>query len=90
MKAKQLVISSYSDLSKLSPDMHYVHFRKFISKKLLDEVAKICPSLKRISVSRKASSRLKSIKNIRFKVIVSEKNRGRPNKLEDLISERSK
>ena len=81
MNAKQLVIASYSDLSKLSPEIKSIHFRKFVSKKLLKIVAEKFPKLKIISVSKYAAKRLPSEARSRFLIQISVR-KGRPNILE--------
>jgi hypothetical protein len=80
------VISSYSDLSRLSSSIKIIHFRKFISKRILKIILKRCPNLKEISLSNYASKRLNkeckkllSVNEIIIKVSFS---KGRPNALE--------
>ena len=58
---KQLVISSYSDLDKASHSVRKIHFRKFVSKKLLEQLLLSCPELREVSFSRSAYSRLNGL-----------------------------
>jgi hypothetical protein len=83
------VISSYSDISKLPSNIKILHFRKFVSKRVLSEAIERCPELKIISLSKYASKRLNS--NI-SKLILSRKielrilvERGRPNNLKQRL-----
>jgi hypothetical protein len=81
------VLSSYSDISKISSNVKIIHFRKFVSKKVLNIVIKKCPKLKIISLSRYASKRLNSnlIEILYLNQIsleISKKDIGRPNLLE--------
>jgi hypothetical protein len=83
------VLSSYSDLYKISSNVKIIHFRKFISRKLLRIVIEKCPNLEIISISRYASKRLNS--NI-SKIILSRKIElivsfeiGRPNNLKQRL-----
>ncbi|MBI2543043.1 MAG: hypothetical protein HYW24_02565 [Candidatus Aenigmarchaeota archaeon] len=90
MNDKQIVVSSYSDLSRISPNIRKVHFRKFISKNLLKNLLLHCPELKRISVSNSASKRLndKLVSYIAEKGIEIEYSKsasGRPNLLHKLV-----
>ena len=79
------VISSYSDLSKISSNIKIIHFRKFISRNILNIILERCQNLKIISISNYASKRI----NSNIEKIISNKNielkisseRGRPNKL---------
>lgn len=82
------VLSSYSDLSKISSCIKIIHFRKFISKRILKIILESCPSLIVISISKYASKRLNpnilsliSDKRIELR-ICSE--RGRPNMLRNI------
>ena len=85
MNDKLVVISSYSDLSRLIPGIRKVHFRKFISRKLLEDVLLRCPKLKYISVSRYASKRvykfLSYVADKGLNIEYSNSNSGRPNLL---------
>jgi len=83
------VISSYSDLLKLSSGIKIVHFRKFVSKRILKIVLEECSDLKVISLSKYASKRLNS--NI-LKLILSKNieliilfDKGRPNNLKQRL-----
>jgi len=83
------VLSSYSDISKISSDVKIIHFRKFISIKLLKIIMQKCPKLEIISLSGYASKRLNS--NI-SKIILSKKIElvisfeiGRPNNLKQRL-----
>lgn len=80
------VISSYSDISKLSSDIKIIHFRKFISKKILKIVLNKCPDLKEISFSNYASKRLnkecKKLLSVNEIIIKISFSKGRPNALE--------
>lgn len=76
------VLSSYSDLSKLSSKVKIIHFRKFVSKRMLIISLEKCPKLRIISASRYASKRLNSnilklILNKQIELRVSQE-RGRP------------
>lgn len=77
-----LVVSSYADIPKLSPDVSSVHFRKFVSKRLLRIVLKKCPNLKKISFSRYAYERLKNEPES-IPILISN-GRGRPSIIEIL------
>ena len=84
---KQVSISSYSDLSKLSKRVNKIHFRKFISKKILRKVLINCPNLDMISFSKYAFSRcnekiLEQIQQRGVKLKISLKDSGRPNLVE--------
>ena len=80
------VISSYSDLSKLSQKVKSVHFRKFVSRKLLEIILEKCPRLESISLSKYAHGRLHFdfLKYKRVKIIISGKSSGRPNLVENI------
>ena len=84
MNVGHVVISSYSDLSKLSQKVKSVHFRKFVSRKLLEIILKQCPKLESISFSRYAHGRLHSdfLKHKIIRVEISSKSPGRPNLVE--------
>ncbi|MEE9323095.1 MAG: hypothetical protein V3U72_00985 [Candidatus Aenigmarchaeota archaeon] len=84
---REVSVSSYSDLSKLSPSIRRVHFRKFLSKNLIERVFQICLELESISISRYAFRRcdpscIEMLENIGLEVMVSKRGRGRPNLLE--------
>lgn len=55
------VISSYSDLAKLSPLVSEIHFRKFVSQRLLLEVLSVSNNLRKISMSKSAYSRCNNL-----------------------------
>jgi len=76
---QRAVISSYSDVLKLSSKIRIVHFRKFVSKKLLKMVFEICPRLEKVSFSKYASKRI-PIKMVPIIVEIYSA-RGRPNAL---------
>ena len=83
VSVKQVVISSYSDLSNLSPEVKHVHFRKFISKKILERVISKCSELEEISLSRYAYNRCASdflnlLSQTNIEVKISAKGVGRP------------
>jgi len=80
---QRAVLSSYSDLSKLSSKVKIIHFRKFVSKKILILSLEKCPKLRMISASKYASKRLNSnilklILNKQIELRISQE-RGRPN-----------
>ena len=80
------VISSYSDLSRISSNVKIIHFRKFVSKRILNLILNKCPNLKKISLSNYASKRLNhkcmNILSENKIVIKISSNRGRPSILE--------
>lgn len=90
MNVKQVSVSSYSDLQKLSPHAKSVHFRKFVSKKLLECVLSKCPNVKKISFSKTVFDKnlvlLNSFKLVEVQFTVSNRERGRPNIIEKMIS----
>ncbi len=80
------VISSYSDVEKLSPLISEVHFRKFLNCNILFQVLEKCGELKKASVSKSAYSRcdskcLEKLKESKIDVKIS-KVKGRPSILE--------
>jgi hypothetical protein len=82
---QRAVISSYSDVSKLSSSVKIIHFRKFVSSKLFRIVLEECPNLMLVSMSKYASKRLSSsileiILKRQIELSVSEF-KGRPNLL---------
>lgn len=88
MNAKQLVISSYSDLSELSPKIKHIHFRKFVSKKILNEVRENCPNLDKISFSSSAAKRLQNYSFLipaKAEIKILERKSGRPNLIESFL-----
>jgi len=87
VSAKHLVISSYSDLSKLSPEAKCVHFRKFVSKRLLKKVLCKFKKIERISLSKYAFSRcnaklIEIVTRKKLEIKILERNAGRPNLIE--------
>lgn len=52
-----LSISGYSDLDRLDSSVKSVHFRKFVSVKLIRQVLELVPRLKVVSFSKYALSR---------------------------------
>ena len=82
MNDKQIVVSSYSDLSKLSPKTKSVHLRKFVSKNLIKIILDRCPNLERLTFSRYSYRRFKSAKLKNIEIKISEKSAGRPNLVE--------
>ncbi|MFH8080438.1 MAG: hypothetical protein QXO84_00985 [Candidatus Aenigmatarchaeota archaeon] len=85
MNAKQVSISSYSDISKLNKETRIVHLRKFASKKLLKEILNKCPQLRLISLPEKLYSKHEWIKDFGVKVVISKKGLGRQNFLEKMF-----
>ncbi len=81
---QRIVISSYSDVRNLSPDVSVVHFRKFISEKLLTNVFKKSPRVKIICLSKYAAKRSKQIisKIPKKIVVIISKEKGRPSSIE--------
>ncbi|MFH1228935.1 MAG: hypothetical protein V1678_00735 [Candidatus Aenigmatarchaeota archaeon] len=86
---QRAVISSYSDVSKLSSKIRMVHFRKFLSSRMLDIALKRCPNLEMVSLSVYASKRLNSNiyklmfnRNIELKI---SRHVGRPSVLEQRL-----
>ena len=84
---RRISVSSYSDLSKLSPFIKRIHFRKFLSKNLVRRVVQICLELESISISRYAFERcdpacIEMVEGIGLGIVVSKRGRGRPNLLE--------
>lgn len=80
---KKAVISSYSDLNRLSSSISEVHFRKFLNSKMLFEVLEKCQNLEKISLSKSAHSRchnsvLEKVNKSGMKLIISDV-KGRPN-----------
>ena len=86
MVKKHYVISSSRDVEFLKESVKIVHFRKFVSRKLLKEVLKKCPNLKVISLSPSSAKKLRTemlkvLNKAGIRVFVV-KRRGRPNLLE--------
>jgi hypothetical protein len=66
-----------------------VHFRKFVSRNLLNEILKL-PNLRIISFSRYAYQRcneewIKKLGKGKVRIIVSKKSAGRPNLIEKML-----
>jgi hypothetical protein len=83
------VISSYSDLPKLSLELDFVHFRKFLSKKMVSEILSKFKNIKIISFSKYAYRRcnkdiLQLIEEQGINIIIREC-KGRPSKLERMM-----
>lgn len=83
---QRVTISSYSDLAKLRKDLKCVHFRKFLSKRLLSEILSVCENISSISLSRYAYAKcnkelIESIKRKGISIIIR-KCVGRPNLME--------
>jgi hypothetical protein len=88
VNAKQLVISSYSDLSELSPKIKNIHFRKFVSKKMLNTIKESCPELDRISFSSSAAKRLQHCSSslpTKAEIQILARKSGRPNLIESFL-----
>lgn len=84
---ERISVSGYSDLSRLSGRESHIHFRKFLSKRLIIESLKLCDSLESVSLSRYALYRcgpdcIGILSGMGLSVMVSERNGGRPNLLE--------
>jgi hypothetical protein len=80
-------VSGYSDLSRLSSEVSHLHFRKFLSKKLVLESLKICDGVESVSLSRYAFRKcdpecMEIISRVGIDLMVSERRKGRPNLLE--------
>jgi len=91
---KHISISSYSDLSRLSPSVKFIHFRKFVSKKIIKKVLCECPKLVTVSFSMYAFRRcndeiLNRIYKEGIKLSISQKRPGRPSMIEKLSSSSS-
>ena len=89
MNQKHSSISSYSDLSKLSHSVKFIHFRKFVSKKIIKKILSECPNLVEISFSSYAYKRcndeiLKCIYGEGVNLSVSSRKAGRPNMIEKI------
>ena len=91
LRLKQVSIACYDDLAKLSSSVKVVHFRKFLSLRLLEEVIKRCPNLKLVSFSRYAFKRCdEKVKEMLvlsgIQVLVNDRSPGRPSMLDKLIN----
>lgn len=92
MNTKQsiAVVSSYSDISKFSAEANSVHFRKFVSRKVLKEVMKKCKNLEKVFLSKHLNNELneKIIKRLNkngISIAVSKRKTGRPSLIERRI-----
>jgi len=68
----------------------FVHFRKFVSRNILEKVLEICSDLEKISFSRYAFSRcdhdfIKELSQNGLDIDISKRSVGRPNLIERLI-----
>ncbi len=54
-----LSISGYKDLDRVNSSVKRIHFRKFVSRKLLKLVLELAPNVKSVSFSKYAISRAK-------------------------------
>jgi hypothetical protein len=84
---ERISVSGYSDLSQLSPSISHLHFRKFLSKRLIMESLNMCQSLESVSLSRHALVNcnpdcLEVLSVMGLEIMVSERSEGRPNLLE--------
>ena len=83
---EKAVISSSGDLFLISPKVSVIHFRKFLSKKLVFDLFEKCNRVERIVISKSAYSRcdrkcIEVLEASGINVLVS-KNRGRPSCLD--------
>ena len=85
MNAKQVSISSYSDISRLDPTVQIVHLRKFVSKRLIKEIFKRCPGIKLITLPEKLYSRSSWLKEYGVEVAISKRGFGRQSMLEKMF-----
>ncbi len=84
---ERISVSGYSDLSKLSGGESHLHFRKFLSKRLVIESLNLCPGLESISLSKYALDKcdpdcLEMLSKMRLDIMVSNRKEGRPNLIE--------
>ncbi|MCD6403093.1 MAG: hypothetical protein J7K98_02060 [Candidatus Aenigmarchaeota archaeon] len=89
MVKKHIVISTSKDLEKINERTKFVHFRKYISSKLLEEVIRrskriVCISLSTSSLKKWNKKLEEIVKNRGIKVVVL-KRYGRPNYLEKMM-----
>lgn len=87
MNVKHISISSYSDLQKISKDIHIIHFRKFINQKILQNVFEKNSNIKQIEISKSAFKKcnkkvLDMLSKYGISYKISIRNRGRPNMVE--------
>lgn len=85
MNAKQVSISSYSDISRLDPKVEMVHLRKFVSKRLVKEILNRCPNLKLITLPEKLYCKSSWLKDYNIAVTISKKGFGRQSMLEKML-----
>jgi hypothetical protein len=90
VNAKQVSISSYSDLLKLSSAIKSVHFRKFVSERLMNRVIQKCNNLKTVHFSKSAFGRcdkriLELLNKKKINYNISRRNSGRPNLIENKL-----
>ena len=83
---EKAIVSSSGDLFSVSPKVSVIHFRKFLSKRLVFDLLKRCDKIERIIVSKSAYSRcdkecIEVLEARGINVLVS-KNRGRPSCLD--------
>lgn len=84
------VVSGYSCLEKLSSKTKRIHLRKFISKKLMNDILTICDDLKEISLPKHISEKINIeisdlLKKRNISISISENSPGRPNILDNMI-----
>jgi Ran GTPase-activating protein (RanGAP) involved in mRNA processing and transport len=89
VNVKQLSISSYSDISKLSSETRTIHFRKFVSRKLLRIILKSCENLEKVSLSKYALQKcnpeiIDYLSKRGVAIQVSDRGIGRPSLLEKI------
>jgi hypothetical protein len=84
VKDKLLIISKSSDIVKVHSKLRSVHFRKYVSAKLIEQVLEKCPRLERISFSAYAYSRLSVDIPKSIDVVISQ-GRGRHSVLDKLV-----
>lgn len=85
MNAKQVSVSSYSDISNLGSKVEIVHLRKFVSRRLLREILKKCPNIKLITLPEKLYSKSSWIKEYGVEVAISKKGLGRQSMIEKMF-----
>ncbi len=83
---KKAVISSLSDICELSPDSSIIHFRKFLSKKLVLDIFERCFGIQKVLISKSAYFRcdeecIQFLESRGIEIVVSD-SRGRPSFLE--------
>ncbi len=84
-----LSISGYKDLDSVNSSVQRIHFRKFVSSRLIKQVLELAPKLRVVSFSKYAVSRAKEadleyLKQNRIRVRVSNRV-GRPNIIEMVV-----